>query len=145
MKKYLLTLFTITIIILTASIGLAAEVTVAWDANTEPDLDNYRIYRGNSTGNYSFPVINLKTDTDGRNPGCGAVYDPFKTECCEYTIRGLEEGKIYYLAATALDEEGNESAFSEELTHSVPITVETTDKPSTMEEPSKFERIPTIP
>jgi len=145
MKKHLLTLFVLTTIVLTASIGIAGSVTVAWDANTEPDLDNYKIYRGVQSGNYSFPVINLKTDTSGRNPACGETYDPFKTECCEYTITGLEEGETYYLAATALDKEENESAYSEELIHTVEVTVETTDKPSTVLEPTKFEKIPIIP
>jgi fibronectin type 3 domain-containing protein len=145
MKKQLLTLFTIIFIILTASIGIAGSVTLAWDANVESDLDNYKIYRGTSSGNYSAPVINLKTDTAGRNPACGTPYDPFKAQCCEYTVTGLEEGETYYFAATALDVEKNESAYSDELTHTVEVTVETTDKPSTVLEPTKFEKIPMIP
>jgi len=37
----------------------------------------------------------------------------------EYTIKDLIPGKTYYLAATAYDENDNESAYSIELTHTV--------------------------
>ena len=37
----------------------------------------------------------------------------------EYTIRGLLENTTYFLAATAYDEDNNESAFSKELVHSI--------------------------
>ncbi len=35
----------------------------------------------------------------------------------EFTLTGLDEGKLYYFAATAYDTDGNESLFSIELTH----------------------------
>jgi hypothetical protein len=136
-------------------------VTLAWDANIEPDLKGYKIHYGLvSRGSdkteqmqkwcdaheptndkcieeweaicpepldknchsmlYDYDVvIDVVTQLDGRAVGCPDPYDPFKTECCEYTVKNLERGKTYYLAATAYDDEDNESAFSEELTHIV--------------------------
>lgn len=74
-----------------------AWVTLAWDANTEPDLAGYRIYYGFSSKSYSH-TIDVGNIT-------------------EYTLTGLDEGKTFYLAATAYDEERNESDFSKELIH----------------------------
>lgn len=66
-------------------------------------------------------VLDMKTDVTGWDPGCTAPYDPFKVECCEYTITGLTRGVTYFLAGVAYDTDGNESIFSEELVHIVAI------------------------
>jgi len=90
---------------------------VAWDANTEPDLAGYIVHRGRESGKYteSFKVAELPGQWT--NPDCKAPYDPFKTQCCEFTIIGHKEPGVYYYAATAYDEDGNESDYSEELEH----------------------------
>jgi hypothetical protein len=77
----------------------AAEVTLAWDANNEPDLDGYKVYYGSSSGNYSNSV------------DVGNVL--------EHTISGLQEGVTYYFAAKAYDTNENESGYSEEITHTI--------------------------
>lgn len=74
---------------------IAGTVTLAWDANTEPDLAGYNIYYGETSGDYT-DSIDVKNVT-------------------EYTIRDLVPGKRYFFAATAYDEDDNESAYSEEL------------------------------
>ncbi|MFC1889575.1 MopE-related protein [Thermodesulfobacteriota bacterium] len=76
------------------------EVPLAWDSNTEPDLAGYRIYYGTSSGDYDFSV------DLGNCTGC--------------SISDLEDGRTYYFAATAYDEYGNESGFSDEVSYSVP-------------------------
>ena len=73
----------------------AAEITLAWDANTEPDLAGYKIYYGTDSRDYGEPID---------------VGDVTKV-----TLVGFETGKTYYFAATAYDEDDNESAYSEEL------------------------------
>jgi hypothetical protein len=75
---------------------MAGTITLAWDANTEPDLAGYKIHYGNSSRNYS-TIIDVKNVT-------------------EYKIEGLVPG-TYYFAATAYDEDENESAYSIELEH----------------------------
>jgi hypothetical protein len=78
----------------------AAEVTLAWDPNGDPDLAGYRIYYGFSTRNYV-------SDVDiGNNTSC--------------TLSNLEAGRVYYLAATAYDTKGDESDFSNEVIFQTP-------------------------
>lgn len=80
--------------------SFSAQVTLAWDANTEPDLAGYRIHYGTSSGVYPFSVDLRK------NTGC--------------TISDLEEGTTYFFAATAYDTHGDESEFSRELHYTTP-------------------------
>lgn len=63
-------------------------------------------------------VIDVKLTPSGWNAGCVEPYDPFKTECCEFKLKNIPYGN-YFLAATAYDTSNNESAFSEELYHTV--------------------------
>ena len=69
-----------------------------WDANTETDLEGYKLYLGPTTGSYGTPVDvgNVTTFT------CLAA--------------GVEnsEGQ-YFVAVTAYDLAGNESGFSNEV------------------------------
>ncbi len=71
-------------------------VTLRWNANTEPDLDHYRVYYGTSPGLYS-------------------VFDQI-VALTTVTLSGLKDGVPYYFAITAVDNSGNESGFSTELT-----------------------------
>lgn len=115
-------------------ISQAASVTLAWDANVEPDLKGYTIYYGVNPGDYSKIYI-VSDHPELLNPDCGETYDPFKTECCEITIPNLALGNNYF-AATAYDEDNNESAYSEELVHFIKASE------NTMKQPKDFEKIP---
>jgi hypothetical protein len=81
--------------------ALAARVTLAWDPNMEPDLAGYRLYQGTSSSFYSAPVSLGKTT--------------------QHEFTDLEPGATYYFAITALNASGHESAFSEEVSYTVPI------------------------
>ena len=63
----------------------SAQVTLAWDPNTEPDLAGYRIHYGLLSDQYSSSV-----DVGNRT---------------SYTLSNLGDGKTYYFAATAYDRE----------------------------------------
>ena len=63
----------------------SAQVTLAWDANTEPELAGYRIHYGFLSDQYS---INI----DAGNQ-------------TSYTLSNLEDGKTHYMAATAYHRE----------------------------------------
>jgi len=143
-KKFFITISIISVLILSMIPSVFAqdqEITLAWDANVEPDLKLYTIYYGTASGDYSH-VINTETDTSGRPPAC-TTYDPFDANCCEYTVKGLSIG-TYYFAATASDQDGNQSEFSIELTHTF-IDDSTTEKlPKQLEQPSKIQSIPPI-
>jgi hypothetical protein len=71
-------------------------VTLQWDANTEPDLDHYVIYWGI---NFDPPY--------GYNSG---NIDKSQTT---YTVTGLTDGKNYYFTAKAVNTQGYESEYSD--------------------------------
>jgi hypothetical protein len=82
------------------SIVHSAQVTLAWDPNTEQDLSGYKIYYGTSSSNYTMGVDAGKNTT--------------------YTLSGLGNGITYYIASTAYDTEGYESDFSNQLSFTTP-------------------------
>jgi hypothetical protein len=79
----------------------AAQVTLAWDANTDPDLAGYMIYYGFATRAYDY-VVDVGDQTT-------------------FTLSGLEDGQTYYFALTAYDTEDLESDFSNEVTKNFEI------------------------
>ncbi|MGD8953956.1 MAG: MopE-related protein [Desulfobacterales bacterium] len=95
-------------LVLSVSAGTAysANLTVAWDANSEPDLIGYRVFCGESSGNYT-----VNHDVTSSDPN-----DPPPTV---YEFTGLEEGIKYYFAAKAISQTG-ESAYSQEISYTVP-------------------------
>ena len=77
----------------------AVDITLAWDANTEPTLDGYRVFYRQEGDSYRYN----HPDWAG---GCT------ETTC---TIYGLDDHTKYYFVARAVDNEGNESADSNEV------------------------------
>src|SRR5256712_3468200 len=84
---------------LAPALSSAAQVTLTWDPNTEPDLAGYKLYYSTSSGSYqsSVDVGNLTS----------------------YTLSGLLEGRIYYFAATAYNLSLGESGFSNEVNKAI--------------------------
>ena len=87
----------ISILVVSFPNALAANVTLAWDANTESDLAGYKLYYGTATRNYpnNIDVGNVTT----------------------HTVPNLVDGQTYYFAVTAYDNQRNESAYSDEVTY----------------------------
>ena len=87
-------------IILVANLGYSAEVTLAWDPNTEMDLAGYKVYYGynNSTYHTCADVGNITN----------------------VTISGLKDDQIYYFAATAYDALGLGSDYSNQVVYRTP-------------------------
>jgi K319L-like, PKD domain/CARDB/Fibronectin type III domain len=82
--------------------GHAAEVSLAWDPNTEPDLAGYRVYYGLGSRNYD-KVVEV-----GSSTSC--------------VVTGLEQGRTYYFAATAVNTASVESDFSNEVSAALSTT-----------------------
>lgn len=77
-------------------------VGLAWDPNTEPELSGYKLYYGPSTKNYTTNVnVNNVTTFD---------------------LPLIEDGTVFYIAATAYDLYGMESDFSNEVVWSKDAT-----------------------
>jgi hypothetical protein len=74
----------------------ADSVTLAWDANSESDLEGYKIYYGRSSRNYT-NCVDVGNSTS-------------------YTVSGIQTGLTYYFAITAYDTDGYESYYSNEVT-----------------------------
>lgn len=75
-----------------------ANLTLAWEANTEPDLAGYRLYYGTGSGSYENSV-----DVGKQN---------------SFTLSGLNPDRTYYFAATAYNTAGAESGYSNEVVYS---------------------------
>ena len=93
----ILSLFFSILPFLTCPLGkaVAADITLAWDHNSEPDLAGYKLYLGNSSQNYT-QFIDLGLTT-------------------QYTISNLIDGTIYFFTLTAYNQKGFESSFSNEV------------------------------
>ena len=84
--------------------GFAADVTLAWDAITQPELAGYKVYVGTSSRNY------------GAGTNVGIV--------TQYTVTGLGPG-TYYFAVTAYDATGRETGYSNEVSETI-LSADTT-------------------
>jgi len=87
--------------------GLAVELSgddgglfISWEANTEPDIAEYRIYRSLTAGFTAGSGNYLRTET---HPSTG------------YENLGLTAGVTYYYRVTAVDSNGNLSAACDEV------------------------------
>jgi fibronectin type 3 domain-containing protein len=72
--------------------------TLSWNANSEPDLQGYKIYLATTSGRYGAPITTLPMDVTS------------------YTVTDLEAGTTYFFAVTAYNSSGAESSFSNEVT-----------------------------
>lgn len=75
--------------------GYGRDLRLAWDPNSEPDLAGYKVYYGLSSGRYSSAV-----DVGNRTV---------------YSLTGLDDARTYYLATSAYNTGGQESAYSNEV------------------------------
>ncbi len=82
-------------LIVPAGTGHSAQVSLAWDANTEPNLAGYKVYYGTASQNYGWVLDVGKVTT--------------------FTVTGLTDGLTYYFAATAYNTSNLESAYSGEV------------------------------
>src|SRR5262245_12479422 len=79
----------------------ATSVTVAWDPDPNPNVTGHKVYYGTVSSTYTSSV----TASSSTNA----------------VITGLVEGTTYYIAATALDNLGQESDFSGEISYFTPL------------------------
>ena len=96
------TLFLLLLTVFNSSAVLASEVTLAWDPNAEPDLAGYRVYYGTASRNYD-RVMEVGS-------------------CTSCVVTGLEQGRTYYFAATAVNTANVESDFSNEVSAALSLS-----------------------
>ena len=136
LKKTIALSFAILFLVAFQSQAANFDLTLQWDENTEPDLatganPRYKIYyKTASSGagiksNYlglpaaepavadeGTSAVNVITARD-ENP------DP---DVVQFTLHNLDDTQTYYIAVSALDNEGNESLLSDEISTANPIT-----------------------
>jgi predicted phage tail protein len=86
---------------LTLTAPTQTTATLSWQPNTEADLAGYKVYRATSSGAYGAPIATLQGNVT------------------QYVSSGLQLGTTYFFVVTAYDREGNESAFSVEVSKSI--------------------------
>ena len=96
--RFLSLSFTLLLLLSSHSVW-AADITLAWDANTEEDLSGYRIYYREEGQDYDY-----------ENP----AWEGTATTC---TIFDLNNNTTYYFVARAFDTSNNESEDSDEVSY----------------------------
>jgi hypothetical protein len=79
---------------------LAASVTLIWDRSPSPDILLYRVYTGIQSMLVGNPPLTGNSVTDGS---------------MEFTVTGLDFRTLYYFVVTAINGDGLESGYSNEL------------------------------
>lgn len=103
-----------------AFVANAADVTLVWDANSEEDLDGYKLYYKLDTSGVPYDGSGLN---EGDSPVTISVEDLSDESLPEYTLSGLGDGELYYFALTAFDTDGMESDYSEEVSYEAPEAI----------------------
>ena len=78
-----------------------SQITILWDAVIDPGLAGYKVHYGVSSGNYD-SYVDVGNNTN-------------------HTLSSLVRGVSYYIAVTAYGTSNDESTYSNEIIHNVPI------------------------
>jgi hypothetical protein len=92
--------------------GYALDITLAWDANTEPALAGYKIYYDMDSGQ-PYDGIEAQEGSSPINVTLDQDEDP-DPNTVQYTLHGMPDG-IYYFSVSAYNSEGFESGYSNEV------------------------------
>jgi hypothetical protein len=82
----------------------AKDLTIGWDANKEPDLEGYVVYRNVDAPGPPYDYSDTLPEDELANP-----LHP------KATLTGLKEDRKYHVALTAYNTKGVESSFSNDL------------------------------
>lgn len=88
---------------------VAAGVNLAWNANPETNITGYRVSYGTASGVYPNVVSVGTTPTT--------------------SISGLNEGTVYYFAVSAINQAGQQSPLSSQISYQIPVTTPTNQAP----------------
>ena len=87
--------------VLFATLGYAAQAELAWNPNSEGDLQGYGVYYQKGSDGPPYELFGYVTTAEMDDPQAPSV-----------AVTGLEQDATYYFAVTAFDASGNESAYS---------------------------------
>ena len=95
-----------------ARCGFAAQITLAWDPNTEMYLAGYKIYYKGDTPGASYDGTEAN---EGDSPIDVLLEFLIDKDNPEYRLTGLSDTKTYYFVVTAYDYYERESGYSGEV------------------------------
>ena len=103
MERFFIAIISVVIITVLTPSAQGCEVTLAWDPNTEPDVAGYILYvRENFSGSSCTQLEYYSLDEiDPKSPRC--------------TVAAMESGVTYHFVVTAVNNEGTESGYSNEV------------------------------
>jgi PKD repeat protein len=111
-------------VVFLVSVGSAADITLAWDANTESDIAGYFIY-------YRTEFMGPPDGGTGAQEGDSPICVPFEVlnnpDYPTYTIHGLSDVENYFFLVTAYNTSGYQSGFSNEVYQLCPNPFNMTD------------------
>ena len=113
MKKLLI--YLVIIFLAWTGAAIAADVTLAWDANSEPEVTGYKLY---------WSTVNTIPFTDSVDVA----------NVTQYTITGLSENQTYFFAATAYsaDQESQYSDIVEYVVKPGRVIIRVLDRPKSI-------------
>jgi len=113
----------------------AASVTLRWDANTETDIESYRLFQS--------PRSLLATTTGQAAADAGVVKTLIAHPTLTATVSNLSPGVTYYFRLTAIDDGGGESGFNKdgsgnavEVSTCIPFPADNTPPTVSMSQPA---------
>jgi len=86
-----------------SSVGQPNFIDLTWSPNTEAELAGYNVYRREEGG----PAVKINSEL---------------AKIPTYRDRDIQPGKKYFYSVAAVDLRGNESAYSDEASESVPTS-----------------------
>lgn len=86
----------------TGSTPSGGTAVLSWDANSEPDVQGYKIYMATTSGGYGASIATVPMGVT------------------TYTVTGLENHTTYFFAITAYNSSGAESTYSNEVSKTTP-------------------------
>ena len=102
------------ILISPTSSACAADITLAWTGNAEPDLAGYYIYYKNGTSGAPYNGTGVH---EGNSPIRISLEDFSDPSNPKFTLHGLSNTQTTYIVLTAYSTEGNESGYSNEVSY----------------------------
>ncbi len=101
-KPFYISLAIVCLILSMANTALAVDISLAWDASQEPDIAGYKVYYQADSATLpleGFEAIEGNSPIDIGNES-------------NFSLTGLPEGQVYYVAVSAYNSTGAESEFS---------------------------------
>ena len=121
-SRFFLIPFIFLFVLFFSAVVFAGTVKLAWDANSESDLQGYKIYYKTGSSGAPYNGIGAEEGPSGIIVPLSAMEDP---ENPVFTLSGIPDGQRYYLAVTAYNDSA-ESGYSNEVVFDAPALLPVT-------------------